>query len=326
MCRKYRRHIEGFLDVIQDELNQNSIYRGRAISAEADPTFLDPYRVDKAKVVYSQEALTQLNANVWAVLDHADRLRDLGMPLKRAVLLEGQYGTGKTLTGSLTAQHAVEAGWTFILVRSSDDPYAALTTAALYAPAVVWVEDLDVLSQNKDRGELAKLLDALDGVQAKGLEVMAGFTTNFPDAIDKAVLRPGRIDALIHIGALDAAGFEQLVRSQIPVDLLAKDLDFKAITKAFEGYVPAFAVEAAGRAIRYSVARNNGAPDVITTADLVGAADGLRPQFDLQENASEAMHARPTMEKMIASTVHRTLREFEVEDVGSIVPIDGNGN
>jgi hypothetical protein len=321
--RKYRRHIEGFLDVLQDELHNRSIYRGRAITAETDPGFLDPYKVDKTKVVYSKEALTQLNANVWAVLDHAGLLRDLGMPLKRAVLLEGQYGTGKTLTGSLTAQHAVEAGWTFILVRATDDPYAALTTAALYAPAVVWVEDLDVLAANKDRGELAKLLDALDGASGKGLEIMAGFTTNFPDAIDKAVLRPGRIDALIHIGALDPEGFEQLVRSQIPAELLDAKLDFKAIAAAFEGYVPAFAVEAAGRAIRYSVARNGGRPDVITTADLVDAAEGLRPQYVLQENASEAAHAKPTFEKLIAGTVRTTLREFEVEDVGRIVSMNG---
>jgi transitional endoplasmic reticulum ATPase len=307
--RKYRKEIEGFLAVVADELKERSIYRGQAINAQPNPDFLDPYKVKSEQVVYSQEALTQLTANIWTVLDHSEEMRTLGQPLKRAVLLEGQYGTGKTMTGSITAQHAVENGWTFILVRAGDDPYAALQTAQIYAPAVVWIEDLDVLSMDKDRSQLEKLLDALDGVSNKGTEVMAGFTTNFKHLIDKAVLRPGRIDAMIHLGELDAPGFEQLIRAQIPARLLASDLDFTEITKAFAGYVPAFAVEAAGRAIRYSMARNNGQAEVIQTRDLVEAARGLRPQFDLQADATEAAHARPSIEKMIIGI----LEQFEVQ-------------
>jgi transitional endoplasmic reticulum ATPase len=322
--KKYRRHIEGFMDVIADELKERSIYRGKAITADdPSPEFLDPYLVDAAKVVYAQDALTQLDANLWTVLDHADRLRSLRVPLKRAVLLSGEYGTGKTLTGSLTAQHAVEAGWTFVLVKPGEDPYAALRTAALYAPAVVWIEDLDVLAQNKDRGELGRLLDALDGVSVKGTEVIAGFTTNFPESIDKAVLRPGRIDALIHIAGLDRPGFEALVRSRIPEGLLDGSVNFDLVAESMHDYVPAFAVEAAERALRYSMSRNEGVPGVISTQDLVDAADGLRPQYDLMKDASEAGYTKPTVEAIIASTVHRKLRQFAVEDVGPLVAIDG---
>lgn len=306
--RKYRRQIEGFLEVVAEELRERSIYRGQAIDASSNPGFLNPYKIKREKVIYSREAFTQLDANLWTVIDHSDEMRDLNQPLKRAVLLAGEYGTGKTMTGEVTAQHAVEHGWTFILVRAGDDPYAALATAQLYAPAIVMIEDLDVLSVDKERSELEKLLDALDGVQAKGMEIMAIFTTNFKKMIDKAVMRPGRIDALIELGGLDAPGFERLIRAVIPARLLADDLDFAEISKAFTGYVPAFAVEAAGRAIRYSMARNNGQVEMIRTTDLVEAAQGLRPQFELQAEAKEAIHSRPSIEKIIISI----LEQFEV--------------
>jgi hypothetical protein len=317
--KKWQRQIEGFFDILAIELAERSIYRGKMVDGSDNPDFIDPFLVDARQVCYSQNVLTQLNANVWTVLEHSNVLRNIGQSLKRAVLLEGEYGTGKTLTGSLTAQYAVRNGWTFILVKAGQDPYLALRTASLYSPAVVWVEDLDVLSEGQERSEITKLLDALDGVAAKGIEIFAGFTTNFAKAIDKAVLRPGRVDAVIHFGALDSAGFERLVRSHIPTHLLDEEVDFAAVATAMEGYVPAFAVEAVGRAIRYSVARNGGDPDVITTADLVEASEGLRDQYLLQQEAKEASHGKPTIQSLLREEMAGVLKKFEVEDVGVLV-------
>ena len=145
-------------------------------SAE-EPTFLDLSKIDPNKVIYSEEVLTQLNTNLWSVLEHTDLMRSYGLPLKRAVLLEGPYGTGKTLAGTLTAKRAVENGWTFILVRpGQDDLFTALKTAQVYAPAVVWFEDIDGLAKGGTDEQISRLLDALDGAQTKGHAVVAGFT------------------------------------------------------------------------------------------------------------------------------------------------------
>ena len=314
--RKNRRRIEGFLVVLEEELKERSIYRGRMINASEEmPGFLNPYAVSRDKVVYSQEVLTQLQANVWTVMENAEYFRSVGMPLKRAVLLEGPYGSGKSLAGMLTAQCAVENGWTFILVRAGDDPYIALKTAALYAPAVVWIEDLDVLVANKSREEITGLLDALDSVSTKGKEVIAGYTTNFPDIMDKGVLRPGRLDAVIHVGQLDAVGHEMLIKATIPSSILDPQVNYTEVVEALEGYLPAFTVEAAQRAFRYAVSRSGGAPDSITTEDLVNAARGLRPQFEMASDAGEARHGKPTLDKLVVS---------HVEDVFSRAEFDGD--
>lgn len=296
--RKHRRRIEGFMDVVADELAQRSIYRGQMVNAADHPGFLNPYSVREDQVVYSEDVMTQLRANLWTVIEHAGWYRDIGKSLKRAVLLEGPYGSGKSLAGVLTAQRAVQNGWTFILVRAGEDPYAALKTARLYAPAVVWVEDIDVLVANKPREEVTKLLDALDSVSNKGAEVVAGYTTNFAGVIDRAVLRPGRLDAVIHIGNLDVAGIERLIRASIPLQLLG-EIDYSQTGDAFDGFLPAFVVEAAERAIRYAVARTDGHPDIITTEDLVNAAEGLRPQLDMSSAAGEATHGTASIETRI---------------------------
>lgn len=311
--RKHRRRIEGFFDAVARELATASIYRGKAINGSDEPAFLDVSAVDPSTVVYSADVMTQLNANLWALLDHTAVMRELRIPLKRAVLVEGPYGTGKTLAGALTAQHAVANGWTFVLCRPGvDDLMTTLRTAQLYAPAVVWFEDVDIVGSGGSTAFISRLLDALDGVTAKGAEVVAGFTTNHVDRLQKGLLRPGRIDTVIHIGELDAAGIERLIKVTVPKHLLGK-VDYAKVATAFTGYVPAFAKEAIDRAMRYSIARNGGTPDQVTTDDLVNAAKGLREQHRLMEAAAEGAN-RPTLDGVFRAAVEDVISRTGITD------------
>lgn len=282
--KKYRRHMEAFFLAVEAELHTGSIYRGRAITAAEEPVFLNTATVDRSKVIYSDTVMQQLDANVWSVIKHADTMRAVGLPIKRQVLLYGPYGTGKTLAGMLTAQTAEENGFTYIQVRPEDDLYAALKTARIYAPAVVMFEDVDVIKTDKSDG-VAALLDVLDGVANKGSDVMAIFTTNHPDRLHKGMMRPGRLDATIKLGGLDAGGIRRLVEATIPDEYRDPDLNWASVTKAFDGLLPAFAKEATDRAQRYAIARSGGVPQVITTEDLVGAADGIRDQVAMMDGA-----------------------------------------
>jgi hypothetical protein len=105
--KKYRHAINGLFEMIQQELEQHSIYRGKAFDGQTNPQFLDLSAVDEAKVVYSTEVMTQLNANVWANLKHADVMEDNGVSLKRAVLLAGEFGTGQRQLGRRVADRDV---------------------------------------------------------------------------------------------------------------------------------------------------------------------------------------------------------------------------
>lgn len=285
--KKYRPHIEAFFDLVQDELKHRSIYRGKAINGAHEPGFIDLSRVDPSKVVYTDRVLRDVDANLWTLLEKTDTMRKLGIPLKRAVLFHGPFGSGKSLMGNITAQKATANGWTYILCRPGhDDLFEVLRTAQVYAPAMVWFEDIDQLASGGDAEQVAKLLDYLDGISNKGSEVIAGFTTNHVDKIIRGVLRPGRIDALIEVGSLAQTDIAKMVKVSIPAELLDPDIDYTQVEVAFRDYVPAFCKEAIDRAVRYMVVRNGGDMQKITTADIVNAAEGLRAQFDLMHGAT----------------------------------------
>lgn len=316
--RKHRKAIEGFFKVLEDELHTGSIYKGKAITANPDePQFMDLSWLTPDKVIYLPDVLTQLDVNVWSPIKYTAAMRENGIPLKRAVLLEGPNGTGKTLAGDLTAQHCEANGWTFILVRSGEDQFTALQTARMYAPAVVFIEDLDTIaSVDKDRDHLSRVLDALDNAQSKGGEVMAVFTTNFPEKLDKGAIRAGRIDAVIHVGVLDGPRYEQLIRAVIPQNLLDKSVEFDKVVAEFDGFLPAFATEAAQRAVRYSIARNMGTPDTITTADLINAAkseaDHIRLMDEAQHGGTRDMNAlENALGAVLARELDRTRGKFD---------------
>jgi hypothetical protein len=302
--RKYRAHLEAFFQIVQDELEQRSIYKGKAFTGADEPTYLDTRDVDPSKVVYSHDVMVQLDTNLWSVLKYTDNMRSAGIPIKRSVLLEGPYGTGKSLAGQLTAVEAVKNGWTFIICRPGKDKLeTTLQTAQIYAPSVVWFEDIDVVAEGRSNEQVSELLDSLDGITNKGTAVVAAFTTNHVEKIQKGVLRPGRLDAVIHIGELDAEGMEKLIKATLPVNLQGV-IDFATVVKAYAGFLPAFAKEATDRALRYAISRGHGVPSPVTTDDLVNAANGLRPQLRLMKEATEGVVVEP-----LAAAVRRTVQE-----------------
>lgn len=310
--RRFRGHVEGLFKAVENELKTNSIYKGKAIDGNTVPGFLNPFLVDRRKVIYSEDVTSQLSANIWSLLRYTDTMRAQHMDLKRTVLIEGKYGTGKSLAAQLTAQEAVANKWTFVFNRPGvDNLETTMKTAHLYAPAVVFFEDIDVLAQSGDPEAVTRLLDMFDSITNKGTEIICVLTTNHIERIHKAMLRPGRLDSVINIGALDATGFERLIKAVIPTNLLSDDIDYGHVVQAYDGFVPAFAKEAADRAMRYAIDRTGGTPDVLTTSDLVLAAEGLRPQLDLMEQAKEGLHPEP-----LGAALRRTMSGIEVINDG----------
>jgi transitional endoplasmic reticulum ATPase len=319
--RKYRFEIEGIFRLIEEELKRDSLYRGKSFDGQENPSFLDLRGVSPDKVIYSDETTLQMEANIWSLLRYSDQMEELGVPLKRACLLEGPYGTGKTLAAYLTAQVAEQYGWTFILCRPGRDSlFDVMSTARLYQPSVVFFEDVDVIAQ-AGTDHTAQLLDIFDGIQSKGTKIICVLTTNHVEKIHKGMVRPGRLDAVIHVGALDQHGIQRLILATVPDDLLAPDLDWTAIASAMDGFLPAFCRESIDRTVRYNVARNGGVATKLDTADFVGAAQGLRPQLELMEGAKETAD-HDTM----ASAMTKIVTQVVKEKVDQAQIVDGDGD
>lgn len=312
--RAAKAQVEGLWKVIEKHLKESSLYKGKALIGgdQMMPQFLDVRKVDPNHVIYSDDVLTQLKTNVWSLIEHTDLMRELGESLKRAVLLEGPYGTGKSLAAFLTAQKAEANGWTFLFVKPGDDLDAAMRTAQLYSPAVVFFEDIDVIGEAGDPARVSKLLDSFDGIGAKGAEVVAILTTNRKDKIHKGMLRPGRLDAVISINHLDEQGVEKLIKAHVAEDML-RVMDYSKIFEAFQGFTPAFAKEAISRAKRYAIAREGGKPSFLTTSDFIGAAKSLTPQLELMHAADEEKTS-PTLDKALREVVADVMDQVQFVD------------
>ncbi len=318
--KKDRFKIQGLFEVIEHELRTNSMYRGKAFDGQEKPEFLDLSGIDEKKVVYSEEVMTQLDASVWSLLKFTEKMRETGLPLKRSVLFEGTYGTGKTLGAFLTAKYAIENSWTFIYCRPGrDNLLETLRTAKLYQPAVVFMEDVDIIAESGgSQDHVAQMLDAFDGISSKNTEILCVLTTNHRENIHKGMLRPGRLDAVISIGSLDTAGVERLVKATIKGNI-EEEVDWEVIGTEMAGFVPAYVKEAADRAVRYTMSRGGGEIGMVTQDDLVHAARGLRPQLELMEAATDKKVTGDTLEGLIGSIVEEIIDEKVGDTVNSVV-------
>ena len=321
--KKYSDNMENLFDEVEAYLKEHSIYRGQAILGSENPEFMDLSLIKPDQIIFSDEVQHTVNGTLWGPIRHAPAMRKQGIPLKRAILAFGPFGTGKTSLGLLTALEAVANGWTFISAKPGrDDVNDVLKTARLYQPAVVFVEDIDNATSSGEADEVTKFLDTFDGVAAKGGEIIAVLTTNYIERIHKGMLRPGRLDAVIEIAALDRNGIERLVKAVIPPNNLADSVDFDAVGDAMEDFLPAFVREAVNRSIMFSIDRLNGATNyVIDSEDLVGAALSLRPQLDYLNEAKEGK-LRPTFDVAFEHMVKKGLKELEgVNDRFGVVTI-----
>src|SRR5690606_23078560 len=103
----------------------------------------DLSKVDVKGLILREEVQQLVNISLLTPIQKTQQCRDNRIPLKRGILFYGPYGTGKTLTALVTAKHAVDNGWTYIMVNNVSALAATLTFARMFQPAVVFGEDID---------------------------------------------------------------------------------------------------------------------------------------------------------------------------------------
>lgn len=313
----YKRLYETLVKKIEagarEMLKNNSIFRGKAIDSRWQ--FLDAGHFDVSRVVYSEKERRQIEANILTPIRHTNRWADSGSSLKRGILLSGPYGTGKTLTAMLTARTCVENGWTFVNVLPGDDVVKSIRFAARFEPAVVFLEDIDSETSGERGARLNEILNTIDGVLSKSSKVMTILTTNHVEYIHQAMLRPGRLDAMIELGEMDEQSVYDLImavaRDRKEASLLSGDVDKHALFEAAQGFVPAFIVEAVTKAKAYALRRN---PEeiAITQQDVVEALEELRPQWELmnKERADKNHGFQTSMEELVDTRISPLMKRI----------------
>lgn len=314
----YKRMYEPLVKDIEAEirlqLEQNSIFRGKAIDSRFN--FMNVDTFDPNRVVYSRNEKRTIDANILAPIVNTKAWLQSGSQLRRGILLYGEYGTGKTLTALLTGQNCVKHGWTFINVLPGDDINRALRFAKRYEPAVVFFEDIDNDTKGDRNEHINNILNTIDGVISKSAKVITILTTNHIQKISRGMLRPGRLDSIIEMGKLDREAIIKLVRvagtGEDGVSIVEGPLDEDAICEAAKGYMPAYISEAVTKAKAYALTREtNDGNLTITSDDIVSALIELREQYNLMR--SDQVVKEPDVDSSIGHIVQMAIAPMAKE-------------
>ncbi|MEJ5920429.1 ATP-dependent zinc metalloprotease FtsH [Corynebacterium sp. H78] len=237
-------------------------------------------------VAGADEAVQELD-EIRDFLQHPARYEQLGAKIPRGVLLYGPPGTGKTL---LARAVAGEAGVPFYTISGSDfvEMFVGVGASRVRdlfnqakenSPCIIFIDEIDAVGRQRGAGmggghdereqTLNQLLVEMDGFgDRQGVIIMAA--TNRPDILDPALLRPGRFDRQIPVGAPDMKGREAILKVHAKNKPLGPDADLSSLAKRTAGMSGADLANVLNEAALLT-ARVNG--DIITADALEEAVD-----------------------------------------------------
>ncbi len=197
-----------------------------------------------------EEAKTALREAVEWPLRYASALAHAGTQPAKGILLTGPPGGGKTLLAKAVAH---ESGVNFISVKgpellskwvgeSEKGVREVFKKARQAAPCIVFLDEIDALAPRRGSGGenhvserlVSQLLTELDGIEElRGVVTLA--TTNRPDILDPALLRPGRFDLQIEVAAPDLATRRAILAVHLRKQPLAGDVDVDVLAAETDG-------------------------------------------------------------------------------------------
>jgi cell division protease FtsH len=256
------RTVEQVMAEIWRLAREHSVFRGQIITfgpevlgpgSDTTPlNFLPRPRVTRDQVVLPESVLEEIERQVVGVARHSGRLLASGLHLKRGVLLYGAPGTGKTHTVSYLLGLLPDVTVVVISGRALSRIREACSVARSLSPAVVVVEDVDLIAEDRtarpgQQPLLFQLFNEMEGLNSAS-DVTFLLTTNRADLLEPALAaRPGRVDLAAELPLPDADARRALIRLY-QADLVLDGVDLDAVIERTEGVTAPFLKELLRRA------------------------------------------------------------------------------
>ncbi|MDY2593878.1 MAG: ATP-dependent zinc metalloprotease FtsH [Oliverpabstia sp.] len=189
-------------------------------------------------------------------LKNPGKYNKVGARIPKGVLLVGPPGTGKTLMAKAIAG---EAGVPFFSISGSDfvEMFVGVGASRVrdlfedgkrHRPCIIFIDEIDAVARRRGTGmggghdereqTLNQLLVEMDGFGVnEGIIVMAA--TNRVDILDPAILRPGRFDRRVVVGAPDVKGREEILKVHAKGKPLGDDVNLAQIAQTTAGFTGA---------------------------------------------------------------------------------------
>jgi transitional endoplasmic reticulum ATPase len=225
-------------------------------------------------------------------LKNPESFKRVGIRPPRGILLYGPPGCGKTYVVKALAN---EAGVNFISIKgpellskwvgeSEEHVRDVFRRAKQVSPAIILFDEIDSLAPRRGLNVgskvteqvVSQLLTEMSGIEdMEGVVVIA--TTNRPDILDPALLRPGRFDRLIYVPAPDEKTREQIFKIHTK-NMPLKSVDMRKLAKETQGYSGAD-IEALAREAALFALRDNIKAKEVTSKHFEKALKKIRPSI-----------------------------------------------
>lgn len=245
-----------------------------------------------AAIAGMEDLKRQMREEVLEPLHNPEEYRRYGVTIPNGMLLYGPPGCGKTFF----AKHfAEEAGFNFMCitpatlksryVNATQENIAKMfKEAEENAPTIIFIDEFNEIVPNRDgdvhemsRSAVNEMLAQMDRTGEKGVFVIGA--TNYPNMIDPAILRAGRLDKKYYVGVPDKearAAIFKLYLTKRPYDF---GLDYGALADLTENYVSADIQLIINRASLNALHKKS----KITMELLREAIANTRPSLDIAE-------------------------------------------
>jgi hypothetical protein len=299
-----RATAEAWLARLRELMREHNVYRGKVLAFGGD----HPFRpaplsvrslpvVPRDRIVLPERALERIERHTAGLARHREWLRASGRHVRRGLLLHGAPGTGKTLSVMYLAGLMPERTVVLLTGRALGAIGEACSLARSLEPAMVVIEDVDLIAQDRSHFEtsplLFELLNAMDGLD-EDADLIFMLTTNRPQTLEAALAsRPGRIDLAVELPLPDAPARRRLF--EIYGEGLTLEVpEWEPIVAATEGTSPAF-IRELFRHAALSAAEDG--REAVSAVDLLTAVAALREQSG-RMTATLLGAERPAEEKL----------------------------
>ena len=294
------------LEVTDDDFKQ--ALRGIEPSALRE-VFVEVPDVTWEDVGGLEDTKERLRETIQWPLEYPEVFEAMDLESAKGVMLYGPPGTGKTLLAKAVANQAES---NFISIKgpellnkfvgeSEKGIREVFSKARENAPTVIFFDEIDAIAGERGQnssdsgvGErmVSQLLTELDGLETLE-DVVVIATSNRPDLIDSALLRPGRLDRHIHVPVPDEAARQAIFGVHTRDKPLADDVDLDRLARRTEGYVGAD-VEAVCR--EASMAATREFVNSVPREEMADSVGNVRVTMDHFETALREVGASVTDE------------------------------